>query len=211
MNPYEVLGLKPSASQDEIKAAYRKLIKQYHPDQYTNNPLKDLADEKMREINAAYDTLTKNGGSNSSSYSNSNSSNNYSNANSNTSGSGASGYNYSQVRSLLQMRRYRDAEQILNGISNRDAEWNFLYGIVLHNKGWYDQALMHIQTATNMDPNNFEYRQTLNNLSQKSTGYANNYYRTTGRSTNDTLDCCINLWMLDTCCECMGGDLIGCC
>lgn len=60
MNPYEVLGLKPGATQEEIKKAYRNLIKQYHPDQYGDNPLKDLAEEKMREINAAYDTLTKN-------------------------------------------------------------------------------------------------------------------------------------------------------
>ncbi len=60
MNPYEVLGLKPGASQEEIKAAYKKLIKQYHPDQYGDNPLRNLAEEKMREINAAYDQLTKN-------------------------------------------------------------------------------------------------------------------------------------------------------
>ena len=51
MNPYEVLGLKPGATQEEIKKAYRNLIKQYHPDQYGDNPLKDLAEEKMREIN----------------------------------------------------------------------------------------------------------------------------------------------------------------
>ena len=73
MNPYEVLGLKQGASQDEIKSAYRKLIKQYHPDQYIDNPLKDLAEQKMREINEAYDTLTKNNG-------NYGSSNNYSNS-----------------------------------------------------------------------------------------------------------------------------------
>lgn len=209
MNPYEVLGLKQGASQDEIKSAYRKLIKQYHPDQYTNNPLKDLADEKMREINAAYDTLTKNAGKNNSSYSNSNNSsysNNYSNSN-----SGSGGYNYVQVRTLIQTRRFKEAENILNTLSNRDAEWNYLYGVILYNKGWYDQAITHIQTATNMDPNNFEYKQTLNSINQRSAGHSQNYYRTTGRSSNNNLDCCINLWLLDSICECMGGDLIGCC
>ena len=205
MNPYEVLGLKPGASQDEIKAAYRKLIKQYHPDQYNNNPLKDLADEKMREINAAYDTLTKNAGSSNSSYSK-NTNNTY---NSNNSSNGS--YNYVQIRTLLQTRRFREAENILNNLTNRDAEWNYLYGVVLYNKGWYDQAITHIQTATNMDPNNFEYRQTLNSITQKSASHSQNYYRTTGRSSNSDLDCCINLWMFDTLCECMGGDLIGCC
>ena len=53
MNPYEVLGLKPGASQEEIKKAYRNLIKQYHPDQYGDNPLKELAEEKVREINGS--------------------------------------------------------------------------------------------------------------------------------------------------------------
>lgn len=211
MNPYEVLGLKQGASQEEIKAAYRKQIKQYHPDQYVNNPLKDLADEKMREINAAYDMLSKNAGKSNSSYSNNTNTNtNYNTNSNNTSGSG---YNYTQIRTLLQRRRFKDAENILNNLSNRDAEWNYLYGVVLHNKGWYDQALTHIQTAVNMDPNNLEYRQTLTSINQRSTGHSQNYYRTTGRSNNNSnnLDCCINLWMLDTLCECMGGDLIGCC
>ena len=55
MNPYEVLGVKQGASQEEIKSAYRRLVKQYHPDQYVNNPLKDLAQEKLAEINKAYE------------------------------------------------------------------------------------------------------------------------------------------------------------
>ena len=71
MNPYEVLGIKEGASQEEIKSAYRKLVKKYHPDQYGDNPLKELAQEKLAEINAAYDTLTK-GNAGNSSYSSSN-------------------------------------------------------------------------------------------------------------------------------------------
>ena len=59
-NPYEVLGLKPGASEAEIKAAYKELVKKYHPDKYQNNPLADLAQEKLQEINEAYDTLMKN-------------------------------------------------------------------------------------------------------------------------------------------------------
>ena len=58
-NPYEILGVSENASDEEIKKAYRKLAKQYHPDNYTDNPLKDLADEKMKEVNEAYDTIQK--------------------------------------------------------------------------------------------------------------------------------------------------------
>lgn len=61
-NPYKVLGVKEGASYDEIKRSYRELVKKYHPDRYRNNPLADLADEKMREINEAYEYLMKNAG-----------------------------------------------------------------------------------------------------------------------------------------------------
>ena len=204
MNPYEVLGLKPGATQEEIKKAYRNLIKQYHPDQYGDNPLKDLAEEKMRDINAAYDALTKNAGN---TYSNSNSSNSSYN-----SSSSDNSYMFSEIRSLIQSGNFAEAENRLNSISNnRNAEWNFLYGVLLTNKGWFDAGLKHIQTAVNMDPNNFEYRQTLNSLHQRTQAYSNNYYRTTGSNNANACDCCINLWCLDSICECMGGDLIGCC
>lgn len=204
MNPYEVLGLKPGATQEEIKKAYRNLIKQYHPDQYGDNPLKDLAEEKMRDINAAYDALTKNAGN---TYSNSNSSNSSYN-----SSSSDNSYMFSEIRRLIQSGNFAEAENRLNSISNnRNAEWNFLYGVLLTNKGWFDAGLKHIQTAVNMDPNNFEYRQTLNSLHQRTQAYSNNYYRTTGSNNANACDCCINLWCLDSICECMGGDLIGCC
>lgn len=61
-NPYEVLGLKDGASIEEVKKAYRELVKKYHPDRYMDNPLSELAEEKLREINEAYDYIIKNAG-----------------------------------------------------------------------------------------------------------------------------------------------------
>lgn len=58
-DPYAVLGVSPSASDDEVKRAYRDLVKKYHPDNYANNPLADLAEAKMKEVNEAYDTIVK--------------------------------------------------------------------------------------------------------------------------------------------------------
>ena len=55
-DPYKVLGVSPNATDDEIKTAYRELAKKYHPDNYAESPLADLASEKMKEINEAYDT-----------------------------------------------------------------------------------------------------------------------------------------------------------
>ena len=59
MNPYKVLGVSETATPEEIRQAYLELVKKYHPDKYTDNPLKELANEKLKEINEAYDTLTK--------------------------------------------------------------------------------------------------------------------------------------------------------
>lgn len=202
MNPYEVLGVKPNATQEEIKSAYRKLIKEYHPDKFADNPLQKLAEEKMMEINKAYDMLTKNSGNNNS-YS-SNTSNNYNNS-SNTS------FDFQEIRRFIQSGNYAFAENKLNSITNRTAEWHYLYGAVLLNKGWFDSALEHMNTAVSMDPNNFEYRQSLNSLRQRGNNYSNPYFRTTNANNADMCNCCINLWCLDTLCECFGGDLIGCC
>ena len=49
-NPYDVLGVSPNASDDEIKRVYRDLTRKYHPDANVNNPLADLAEEKFKEI-----------------------------------------------------------------------------------------------------------------------------------------------------------------
>lgn len=201
MNPYEVLGIKPGASQEEIKSAYRKLVKQYHPDQYRDNPLQELAQQKLAEVNEAYNQLTN--GKSSGSYS-SNTSSSYSNNNS----YGNSASELSQARAYLQRRNTAAAEAILNRVSDRNAEWYFLMGVVHSNKGWYDSALQNITTAANMDPNNFEYRQTLQQLNSRARGYGQPYYRTTG---GNSADCCANLICLDCCCEAMGGDLISCC
>ena len=70
-DPYKVLGVSPSATDEEIKDAYRKLAKKHHPDQYGDSPLSELAGEKMKEINEAYDTIVsqrKNRGANNNGY-----------------------------------------------------------------------------------------------------------------------------------------------
>ena len=58
-DPYQVLNVSPDASDEEVKKAYRELARKYHPDNYHDNPLADLAQEKMKEINAAYDTIQR--------------------------------------------------------------------------------------------------------------------------------------------------------
>ena len=58
-DPYKVLEISPEATDEEVKTAYREMARKYHPDNYANNPLSDLAQEKMQEINEAYDTIIR--------------------------------------------------------------------------------------------------------------------------------------------------------
>ncbi|MCX7711868.1 MAG: DnaJ domain-containing protein [Clostridia bacterium] len=202
-NPYEVLGIKEGASEEEIKRAYRELVKKYHPDQYQNNPLSELAEDKLREINTAYDYLVKNASS----------------KNEPAAGNGYSKWGnqnnsdfYNRVRNLINVGNVGMAEEMLNSTSERTAQWHYLKGLISLRKGWYDQAYASIQTAVNMDPGNFEYRDALNRLNTNNSGYRGAAFgRGYNRGGPDLCTMCQCLWCSDCCCECMGGDFIECC
>lgn len=203
-NPYEVLEIKEGASKEEIKKAYKDMVKKYHPDQYGNNPLRDLAEEKLREVNEAYDNLMKNSSDiphyTENSYDGGSS---YSNNSSNS-------VIYNEIRRDLQNGNLNAAEDKLNRITIRNAEWNYLMGLLFLKKGWYDNAYNYILNACNIEPNNFEYRQTFNNLQKNNNNYRQTYY---GRNGGDPDICniCATLWCADTLCECFGGDMFSCC
>ena len=199
MNPYEVLGVSENASPDEIKAAYRELVKKYHPDQYQNNPLAGLAEEKLREVNEAYDMLMKNGGGA------------YHGASYET-GSFNDGAVYQQIRAALNQNNIIMAQQLLATIQGKDAEWFYLQGILNYKRGWFNEAFTNIQEACRRDPSNLEYRNTYNTMQSQGSGYQDTVYRRRDMGGNiDACDCCIKLWCADSCCECMGGDFIPCC
>ena len=204
-NPYEILGVSENASDEEIKKAYRKLAKQYHPDNYNDNPLKDLADEKMKEINEAYDMIQK-------LRSSGNKGGGFNNSSSGYSGNGGQGENvFTRIRRLISAGRIDEAEVLLNGISERTAEWHFLMSLVLYRKGWLQDARNEVNIACQMDPYNQEYRSFQQRMSggAYSSPYSGMNTNTAGGCTG--CDVCQALLCADCCCECMGGDCIRCC
>lgn len=207
-DPYEVLGVSRDATQEEIKKAYRKLAKQYHPDNYANNPLADLAAEKFKEINEAYEQLSdgrqQNGG-----YQQSDSrSGGYRTGQAGRQTGGAG--NFAQIRNLINMNRLDEAEQVLDQLSNHSGEWFFLKGTIFLRRGWHAQGLNFIRQAVNMEPNNMEYRMTLNQYMNQTRQYRDIGAGMGGGSVGPC-ECCQGLICADCCCECMGGDLIHCC
>lgn len=190
MNPYQVLGVSPSASQEEIREAYMKLVKKYHPDRYQDSNLKKQAEDKMKQINAAYDMLTKNpqGASSSSSsygpgsshsgagygqysgygqyggygrYSGYGGYGQYSQQSSGSAYTGQYASEFSRVRSFINNGNIAAAEALLSSIPLHNAEWNFLYGMCCYRSGQYTKAYEYISRACQMDPSNDEYMRAL--------------------------------------------------
>ena len=186
MNPYEVLGVKEGASEEEIKAAYKELVKKYHPDKYVNNPLADLAEQKLQEVNEAYDMLMKNGTAGGS----------Y--------GSGATSSDFMQIRRSIDQGQLDNAEAALNSISTRNAEWFFLKGVIASRKGWYDEAVSNLQTACNMDPQNQEYQRHYASLANRGNMFRNQAQGRGYQNTGSDDFCCQALQCYicaDCCCD----------
>lgn len=208
-DPYSVLNVSPNASDEEIKKAYRELARKYHPDNYVDNPLADLASEKMKEVNEAYDAIQRMRGGKSTGASGPGGG-----GYSGYSGGGYSGQNYggqgqfAQIRQLIAMGNVAQAEQMLRAVQDHNAEWNFLMGAVSYRKGWLDEAQRYYETACQMDPSNQEYAQALNVMRQGGRPYN---MGGGGMGGTSPCDCCSSLICADCCCECTGGDLIPCC
>lgn len=170
-DPYRVLGVDPSASDEEIKKAYRELARKYHPDNYQNNPLADLAEEKMKEINEAYDIITRTragGGGASYGY---RGQQQYQQQQYSYQQTGSDGALFAQIRQCINIGDLNRAEQLLRTAPVQNAEWHFLTGYIAYQKGWLDEATQHFQTACSMEPGNVEYRQALSMMQQGGTGY----------------------------------------
>lgn len=206
-NAYKILGVSPSDSDEKIKEAYRELVKKYHPDNYSQSPINDIAGDKMSEINAAFDEIMNirrgSGNASESGYSN-------------TSYESSSDYN--EIRRLIQSNDVTIAENLLENVpsDSRGGEWYFLKGSVCYKRGWLNEAFENFTTATNMDPQNVEYRAALDQMQRSRQGQMNGspfqQYRTNPNASGcSSCDMCQGLICADCCCECMGGDLISCC
>lgn len=196
-DPYEVLGVSQSASDEEIKKAYRNLARKYHPDNYQDNPLADLAEEKMKEINEAYDLITKSRVGGESTYGGYGSSSAYQRQS-----YGSDSGQFAQVRQYINSGNIDLAEQILQGCGTKDAEWYFLMGSIAYRRGWLDEARQNYQIACRMEPGNMEYRQALQMM--QNGGYS---YRSTDMSGSqcDAMDCCTTMMCLNCLCGGCGG------
>ena len=211
-DPYSILGITSDATDEEVKNAYRALARKYHPDNYgDDNPLKELANEKMQEINSAYDEIQRMRSAGGSSYKgNGTYYQSYS-------GRGSTSGVYYEIRNLINSKRFFEAERRIAEIpiSDRTAEWHYLNSVLLMHRGNVNDAMRELEMACSMEPGNLEYQKAKEMFNTTSRGYGSTYYGGSGgyrrrSSSDDACDCCMKLICLDCLCECMGADLIRC-
>ena len=202
-DPYKTLGVSPDATDDEIKTAYRNLARKYHPDKYRDSDLAEMAGEKMKEINAAYDEIQKlragKAASAGSAYGGSYGGQTYGGQ---TYGQAHhSGNPYITARQLINLRRVAEAAQVLSTVpeADRGAEWHFLMGCIAVNRGHYVDAQQFFDTACGMAPDNPEYRDARERLRNRGNGFGGGQANRTSSCT--VCDVCSALICADCCCD----------
>jgi molecular chaperone DnaJ len=201
-NPYQILGVSPNASNEEIKKAYRELSRKYHPDSYVDNPLATLAEEKFKEVQEAYEQIMKE----------------RENGYGGVGGSGEESVAMNTVYNYLNARRYYEALEELSAIPLRTARWYYYSAVANIGTGNNIMALEYARQAVNMEPDNQEYRNFLDQIEWQGQRYQDTRYNNTGygygrgsgRNSCGTGNLCCDLWCADSLCECMGGDLCSC-
>ena len=200
-DPYQVLGIPSTATDEEVKKAYRNLARKYHPDNYHDTPLEDLAQERMKEINEAYETIRtqrKAAQSGGQSYGG------YTGGYSQGYNAGAYGGVWQRVRLAISQGNLNLAEELLNAQTDHNGEWNFLKGAVCYKRGWMDEARRYYETAVQMAPGNAEYQRALDMLNGNGAAYRPNGYGhvTTGNCAGDN---CSSLCAACACMNCLFG------
>ena len=212
-DPYSVLGVSRNAGPDDIKKAYRKLSRIYHPDANVNNPNKAEAEEKFKEVQEAYDRIMYEREHGEGTYgNNSGGQSAYSGAYNGYGGfggnQGATGRDTDSPRmraaiNYVNSGHYVEALNTLEGMggAERNARWYYVHAHANYGMGNIINATEDARKAVNLEPGNIEYINFLNQLEQGGTWYRD-MGTSYGRPQSNMANCCLQYLCLQTICSC---------
>ncbi len=217
-DPYSVLGVSREATDDEIKKAYRRLSRMYHPDANINNPNKAAAEEKFKDVQEAYDLIMKQResgadwgayGSGQSSYGQSayggygyGYGGAYGGQNASQGYQSESDVRYQAAANFINSGSYAQAINVLESITDRTAQWYYMSAIAYAATGRNVQALEYARTASAMEPDNFQYRQLRARLEGAGQWYVDRG-QSYGMPDLNFGDACWKLICINAVCSCM--------
>ena len=235
-DPYKVLGVSRDASDEEIKKAYKALSRKYHPDANINNPNKDAAEEKFKEIQQAYQQIMKqkesgySGNAYGSSYESGYGSNSYGGFGDYGGFGGFGGFgenrryygnesnmdndedsvHMSAAANYIRSRHYKEALNVLSGIDEKTAKWYYYSAIANNGIGNNVIALEHAKKAAAMEPTSRDYQMLVQQLESGGSWYQSmqSPYGSTGMGTGSW---CFKLILINLICNlCCGGSGMCC-
>ncbi len=196
-NPYETLGLRPGASEEEVKKAYRTLSRKYHPDANINNPNKEQAEAKFKEVQQAYQAIMD---GNTNSYSYGYGSDPFNRARNFGGGTSKEESRLGAAQNFIMNGMWQEALRTLADIEERSGRWYYLSATANMGAGNQATAMEHINKAIQLEPNNLEYRR----MQSKMQGGGDWY---TSRSATYEMPnvkgngCCTSLCLLNMLCR----------
>lgn len=206
MDPYKMLGVSAGATDEEIKRAYRNLSRKYHPDANINNPNKEQAEEKFKQVQMAYDQIMKQkqqgysygGGYGGGAYGG------FGYGRNNGAygdGQSADSVEMQAAANYIRNRCFKEALNVLNNISERNARWYYYSAVANAGMGNNVTAQEHAGRAVDMEPSNMEYRQLKQQLD-----YGGTWYQSMGSSYERPYagggGWCMSMVLLNLLCNC---------
>lgn len=210
-DPYSVLGISRDASDEEIKKAYRKLSRKYHPDANINNPNKAQAEEKFKEVQQAYEQIMKE-----KEYGTSGNYNSYGGFGGFGGQSQSTYQDEEAIRrqaaaNYIQSRHFQEAMNVLSSLSQRNGQWYYLSAMANMGLGNNVNAMNDARTAVNMEPDNMQYRMLLQRMEGGGSWYQEQQNPFGGMPV-DGSDYCMKLCLANMFCGmCCPGSGIFCC
>lgn len=205
-NAFEILGLPSTATRDELKDKYNELRKQYLEDRFKPGDEGERAAEKLQELDVAYrdamDAIDER----------EQRANRAANADNATSDNGATD-DYESIRQQIKDNKLDEAQDALDQIIDRTAEWHYLQSILFYKRNWFLESKKQLEMACQMEPNNKRYKQSLDKLTKilASNTISPDQMRTSSSSTEDsryydngtcTGSACADCLLCNMCCNC---------